>query len=291
MNAKRKGGLGKSFGSLLPKDFNNDILVDPKDRVQKIPINQIKPNPKQPRRHFDQELLKELASSIKRYGILQPLIVSPLNNKNNYVLVAGERRWRAAKMVGQENVPAIVRLQKELEQLEIALIENVQRVDLSPIEQAISIEKLHTQFNFTYKDVAERLGKGISTVNNIVRLLQLPEKAIEALQKNKITEGHARAILSLKDSSEQQHVLLNSVQRHGWSVRQAEQFVTSHKQGVTSKPAVRQRLSAVTPETKRLSKKLAVPVSLRRTAKGGRLEIHFTNDDELGQIINLLEKA
>lgn len=275
-------GLGKGFDVLIPTDFDQAILTEDKDRIQKLFTNDIIPNPDQPRRTFDEGALKELAASIERYGILQPLIVSPKNDK--YTLVAGERRWRAAQIAGLKEVPAIVRERKELEQLEVALIENVQRVDLAPLEQAISIERLHQQFNMSYQTIAERLGKAHSTVHNIVRLMNLPDDAKAALQGNEITEGHARSILALKDSPEAQAELLRLIIKHGWTVRQAEQYVTSAKEGAETKKASKATQSE-TPETKLLAKKLQTKVTVKRTAKGGRLEIHYKSDDELGSLL------
>ena len=206
MDRSTKRGLGKGFEALLPTDFDKSILLSPEDRIEKIPLDKLRPNPEQPRRHFDEDALSGLASSIKRYGVIQPLLVTPKDG--SYIIVAGERRWRAAKEAGLDSVPAVVRKRKELEQIEIALIENVQRVDLTPLEQAISIEKLHAQFNFTYDDIANRLGKASSTITNVVRLLKLPEKAKDALNTNKITEGHARQILAIADYPDQQEYLL-----------------------------------------------------------------------------------
>ncbi len=279
-------GLGKGFDTLIPTDFDPSLLLDSHDRVQKLFIKDIQPNPKQPRRHFDAQGLSELAASIKRYGILQPLIVSPLGD--GYILVAGERRWRAATLAGLEKVPAIARQEEELEQLEIALIENVQRVDLSPMEQAVSIEKLHTQFNMNYSDIAGRLGKAIPTINNTVRLLQLPKKAVEALQNNQISEGHARAILALKTNPSAQTQLLKLIIEKSWSVRQAEQFVVSVREGKAPMAAAGPRQATTTPETEKLSKRLKTPISIRRTARGGRLEIHFRDDDELDKLLDQL---
>lgn len=281
-------GLGRGFESLIPTDFDSSLLADASERVQKLFITDILPNPDQPRRHFDQAALDELAQSIKRYGILQPLIVSP--HGGQYTLVAGERRWRAAQIAGLNQVPAIVRKQKELEQLEIALIENVQRVDLSPLEQAVSIEKLHTQFNMNYSDIAKRLGKAAPTINNIVRLLQLPPKAIDALRLGKISEGHARAILSLKEFPEKQSELLRLIISKNWSVRQAEQFVVSIRKGAASSSEAKTRVASSTPETKRIGKALNTSVAIKRTAKGGRLELHFKSDEDLDRLISLLDR-
>jgi ParB family transcriptional regulator, chromosome partitioning protein len=231
-----------------------------------------------------------LAASIRRHGVLQPLIVSPTSD-GKYRIVAGERRWRAAQVAGLTDVPAIVRERKELEELEIALIENVQRVDLSPLEQAISIERLHQQFNLSYKEIAERLAKAETTVSNLVRLLQLPEDARDALQNGKISEGHARAVLALKAQPEKQQELLASILSLGWSVRQAEQFVVSSRAGAVTKAAVKQRMATETPETKNLGERLGVPVSIKRTAKGGRVEIGFTSDEELKALLDRLAQV
>ncbi len=280
-------GLGKGLDALIPKDFDSTVLLDKKERIQNVSVLEIQPTIDQPRRQFDETALNELAASIARYGILQPLIVTP-SKDGVYHIIAGERRWRAAKKAGLKQLPVIIRSSKELERLEIALIENVQRVDLSPIEQAVSIERLHQQFNIGYSDIAERLGKATTTVNNIVRLLQLPEAARKALEAKRITEGHARSILALKNNPERQHRLLELIEGQGWSVRQAEQFVTAHKQGADTIAKAKAKTTSQTPETKNLTKKLGYPVSLRRTARGGRLEIHFKNDQELDRLIDNL---
>jgi len=284
----KKSGLGRGFDSLIPQDVNAAVLFDDQERIQKVGVGNLVPNPHQPRQYFDQEALEQLASSIKQYGILQPLVATP-HGQGKYALIAGERRWRAAQLAGLGTVPVIIRTTKELEQLEIAIVENVQRVDLSPLEQALSIERLHQQFNMTYETIAQRLGKASSTVNNSVRLLQLPEAARTALQEEKISEGHARTILSLKGTPGKQSELLANILRHGWSVRQAEQFVTSVKEGFKETPATRERMSTETPATKSLSKRLGgMPVHIRRMAKGGKLEIGFKTDEDLERILGNL---
>jgi ParB family transcriptional regulator, chromosome partitioning protein len=284
----KKSGLGRGFDALIPKHVDAAVLFDDQERVQKVALGDIMPNPHQPRQHFDEEALNQLATSIKQYGILQPLVVTPTGPgvSKPYALIAGERRWRAADRAGLSRVPAIVRTTKELEQLEIAIVENVQRVDLSPLEQALSLERLHQQFSMTYESIAKRLGKASSTVNNIVRLLQLPEEAQKALREEKISEGHARTILSLKDTPAKQAELLAGILRNGWSVRQAEQFVNSVKEGFNESKATKARMNTETPGTKRLSKRLGgMPVHIRRTAKGGKLEITFKSDAELERIL------
>lgn len=283
-----KRGLGRGFEALISSDFDKSLLLTADDRVEKIPLDQLQANPHQPRSHFDQSALAELADSIARHGVVQPLVVTPVKD-GKYTLIAGERRWRAARLAGLQSVPAIIRSSEELETLEVALIENVQRVDLSPLEQAVSIERLHQQFNLSYETIAKRLGKATSTVNNTVRLLGLPNAARDALAAGKITEGHARAILALKSDAKRQDYLLNAIIAQGWSVRQAERFVTSVKAGVREVKQAHARTQSETPATKALSKRLGTPVSIRRTARGGKLEIGFKNDTELERIINLFD--
>jgi ParB family chromosome partitioning protein len=280
-------GLGRGFDTLISSDFDKSMLLTAEDRIEKIPVGSLKPSPFQPRKHFDDAALKELADSIKRHGIVQPLVVTP--EKNGYTLVAGERRWRAAKLAGFDTVPAIVRARKDQEQMEIALIENVQRVDLNPLEQAISIERLHEQFNLSYETIAQRLGKATSTVNNSVRLLGLPEAARDALSRGAISEGHARAILSLKGDEKRQLYLLEIIIKEGWSVRQAERFASSVKTGIKQSEHARQRTETETTETKKLGKTLGAPVHIRRMAKGGKLEITFSDDKDLARIIKRLD--
>lgn len=286
--SKKKAALGRGFDALIPASVDTAVLFEENERVQKIAVTDLTPNDAQPRTHFDQEALEQMAESIKRYGILQPLVVTPLG-KGKYGIVAGERRWRAARLAGLDKVPVLVRTTKELERLEIAIVENVQRVDLSPLEQAVSIERLHQQFSMTYEAIAKRLGKASSTVNNIVRLLQLPEEARAALKASEISEGHARAILSLKDMPDKQLELLRHITGKGWSVRQAEQFVTSFKDGFQDTIATKQRMQTETPATKRLSKRLGgAPVHIRRMAKGGKLEITFKTDEDLERILGAM---
>lgn len=283
-------GLGKGLSSLIPQNFDESLLVDTSERIQHILIGSIVPNPDQPRTIFDQNNLDELAESIRQHGVVQPLILSPKGN--DYMIVAGERRWRAAQIAGLIKVPAIVRTIADLETLEIAIIENVQRVDLSSLEQAISIEKLHQQFNLNYADIAKKLGKATSTVNNIVRLLQLPTEAKLALKEYKISEGHARQILALKDV-ELQKQLLDQIIKNDWTVRQAEQYVVMIKRADKShsknENIIKQRMVTETTETKRLAKKLNTAVRIKRMAHGGKLEIRFKDDEELNKLLDELD--
>ena len=289
MSAKQQKGLGKGFDVLMPKGLENVLTEQSKDRVQNVFIASIEPNPDQPRRTFDERALQELADSIKQYGILQPLLVTTAS-QGKYQIIAGERRWRASKMAGLEKVPVVVRTTEELEKLEMALVENIQRVDLAPLEQAASISRLHELFNISYEELSKRLGKAESTINNTVRLLQLPPAAQDALQNNRITEGHARSILALKAFPQQQEQLLLLIQKHNWSVRQAEQFVVATKSGAATAEKAQKRTSATTPQTEKLTKVLKRPVSINHMAKGGRLVIRFKTDDDLDELVELLSK-
>lgn len=277
----KKTVLGKGFGALIPKNFDSSMLEEDSGRVQKILIQDISPNPDQPRREFDQTALNELADSIKRYGVLQPIIV--VKAGSGYRVVAGERRWRAAKAAQLVHIPAIVRSLQELEEIELALIENIQRVDLSPLEQAMSVYRLQQQFNLGLEQIAQKLGKAPSTVSNLSRLLQLPEPAREALQSGKISEGHARAILALKNQTAKQDELLSYILNNGWTVRQAEQFVVAAKKGASSSQA-RTHTASETELTKSLGKQLGTSVKIRHTAKGGQLIITFSSEDELNRL-------
>lgn len=287
MSTGKKSGLGRGFDALIPQDFDKSLLFDDQERIQKIAVDDIQPHPDQPRQHFDAQALEQLAESIAHFGVLQPLVVTP-QQAGKYSIIAGERRWRAAQIAGVAKVPAIIRTTKELERLEIAIVENVQRVDLSPLEQAVSIERLHQQFNMSYEAIAKRLSKASSTINNTVRLLQLPEAARTALHEQQITEGHARQILALKDTPEKQQELLGAIVTHGWSVRQAERFVTSVKEGFQDRKATKERMQTETPATKHLSKRIGAPVHIKRLAKGGKLEIGFKTDEELAAILSQL---
>ena len=288
MAGSKRTGLGRGFDSLLPTDFDSSVLAEPGERVQKIDVTLIDPNPDQPRQHFDAGALEELAASIREHGIIQPLVLT--EDGERYRIIAGERRWRAAKVAKLKQVPALVRSAQELEQLELAIIENVQRVDLSALEQATSIERLHQQFSTPYEQIAKRLGKAHSTVVNIVRLLQLPEAAKVALAEGKISEGHARQILALKNAPESQTELLKLIVANGWSVRQAERYVTAHKEGVAEQTGKSQRVETETPATKALAKRLATPVHIKRMAHGGRLEITFKDDDHLATLLDTFGK-
>jgi ParB family chromosome partitioning protein len=283
----KKQSLGRGFDALIPKELDRTILEEDKHRVQRLLIRDIAPNPDQPRREHPDEMHQELTKSVKRYGVLQPIIV--VKHGSGYRIVAGERRWRAAKAAGLENMPAIVRSLEELEQVELALIENIQRVDLSPLEQAFAVYKLQQQFNLKLEEIAAKLGKATSTISNLTRLLQLPEQARQALSEGKISEGHARAILSLNGQSDKQVELLRSILNNNWSVRQAEQFAVGVKSGASSVKAT-VRTTSESALTKQLSQNLGTTVKIKHTAKGGQLIIHFKNEQELQNLAENLKK-
>ncbi|HET7827776.1 MAG TPA: ParB/RepB/Spo0J family partition protein, partial [Candidatus Saccharimonadales bacterium] len=276
----QKPTLGRGLGALISDDLDRSLLQEDNERVQKILISDIVPNPDQPRRQFDQTALAEMAESIRRHGVLQPVIVTRISGQNSYRIIAGERRWRAAQLAKLSHLPAIVRSMQELEAIELSLIENIQRVDLSPLEQAMSVYKLQQQFNLGLEEIAQKLGKATSTISNLTRLLQLPTDAMEALRQAKISEGHARAILSLKGMADKQTELLRSIQNNSWTVRQAEQFATAAKKGADAKGA-KQRTASETQLTKQIGATLSAKVQIKHTAKGGQLIIRFDSDEHL----------
>lgn len=282
-----KQALGRGFDSLIPVNLKIDDVASPGEHVRKMAISDIVVNPGQPRKSFDRESLDELAQSIKQHGVIQPLVVTPYKDK--FRIVAGERRYRASKLADLDHVPVIVRNHAELEELEIALVENVQRVDLSPLEQAVSIVRLHDQFSMSFKDIAKKLGKAETTISNTVRLLQLPENALEALSQNKISEGHARAILALKTDKKLQDELLNKIVVQGWSVRQAETFAKDSK-GIQKAKTTKYQNSAETQKLlKNISKMFAGRLSIKeKSAEKGSIVISYSSKNELKETLDKL---
>ncbi|HRK41386.1 MAG TPA: ParB/RepB/Spo0J family partition protein [Candidatus Saccharibacteria bacterium] len=287
MSAKKPTGLGRGFASLIPTDVLDETFDPTADGEQSSELRNIKhsditPNPDQPRRHFDDEALEELAASIREHGIIQPLVVTPQGG--SYQIVAGERRWRAAGIAGLEKVPAIIRTLSEQHKLELALIENLQRRDLNPLETATAYLKLHNQFNLTYEEIGHRVGgKAVSTISNVLRLLQLPADAKQALVEGQISEGHARQLLALDDDAAKTQ-LLKLIIREGWSVRKTEQYVVGYKRGEiedTKQASAIKNTRQETDFTKSLSQRLSLPVVQKTTAKGGQIIISYNSDDEL----------
>lgn len=293
----QKRGLGRGFDSLIPtqvldEQFDPSAGQDEKvSELRKIDLNKLYPDPDQPRRHFDEGHLKELSESIKEHGVLQPIVVTP--HGDGFMIVAGERRFRAAKAANLSKIPAIVRTLSNQHKLELALIENIQRRDLNPLETATAYLKLHQQFNMTYEEIGQRVGgKAVSTISNALRLLQLPEDAKSALIEGTISEGHARQILALDDAKAQKS-LLGLIVSEGWSVRKAEQFVVGYKQGESAPKKAASGIrhtKAESDDTKILGKRLGAEVRIKATAKGGQLIIGYKDDSDLARITKLLLK-
>ncbi len=289
MSAVNQKGLGKGLDALFSGADMSRIGI-PKEEVVQIELGQIIPSPDQPRRHFDESSLKELAVSINEFGVLQPLVVTKIE-QNKYSIIAGERRWRASAIAGLKTVPCIIRSVTDLEKLELALIENVQREDLSPLEQAASVQRLHDQFSMSYEAISKKLGKAYSTIANLVRLLGLPENMQLALRESRISEGHARTLLSLQADKSNQQALFDLILTKHLSVRQAEQYVVATRDKKPTKEKILSRTVSETNETKTLSKHLGVKVQVAYMAKGGKITLRFTSEDEYKNLINRLNKA
>jgi ParB family chromosome partitioning protein len=293
MSANR---LGRGLDALIPTDIDDFVsdslpeeLKEDSQNIAQVDISKVVPNPHQPRTEFSESDLKDLSDSIKVHGIIQPLVVIKITG-GKYQLVAGERRLRASKLVGLKKVPAIVRTFSEQEQLELAVIENIQRAELKPLEVSVAYTKLIEQFNLTHDQIAERVGKGSSTVSNSIRLLNLPHAAKIALQKGNITEGHARAILSIEDNASQTF-LLEEILKSKLTVRETEEAARRLKRGeINKKPVkakeIRKEHMAL---TNSLGKFLGTKVGIQSTAKGGRLVIEYYSDEELGRIIEQIK--
>lgn len=284
-----KQALGKGFEGLIPTGFAVTDVTGTNEQIKLLPLEKLVANPDQPRKSFDQRSLEELASSIKQHGIIQPLVATSSHN-GSYRIVAGERRFRAAQIAALKEVPVIIRNHRELEELEIALVENVQRVDLSPLETAVSIVRLRDQFSLTPKDISKKLGKAETTVSNIIRLLQLPESAIKALQQNKISEGHARSILSLKNNPEIQEELLKEIMDKSLSVREAEAFVQRQKDANNSSYE-QKKYSLSSLQSKKLNtlKNKGIHIKIKHRKQGGVVTFEYKNEAELDTFLNTLE--
>lgn len=251
--------------------------------VATVPIGDIVPNPHQPRVHFDKEKLRELADSIREHGVLQPLTVSPLPD-GKYELIAGERRLQASGLAGLSHVPVIVREAEERQKLELAIIENVQRHDLNPIEEAKAYARLTDEFGLTQEEAAKKMGKSRSAVGNAVRLLTLPVEIRRALAEGGITEGHAKALLSV-ENPERQRALFERIVKSGMTVRETEAkaretSVRTHTRRVASLPP------ALAEKADRLSSVLGTKVAVKPSGKGGRIVVEYYSDEELDQIVS-----
>lgn len=279
-------GLGRGLDSLIPlSDDSQNTASDKssKDQVQKysLDISLIKPNPHQPRKKFNDAELQDLSESIKEHGVIQPLIVT--KDGSDFILIAGERRLRASKLARLKEVPVVYRDTNENQKLEVALIENIQRADLNPLEEAAAYKKLIDNFSLTQDDVSKKVGKARSTVANSLRLLSLPVEIKEGLREGKITEGHARAILALP-SLEQQLALYNSILSGNLNVRQTESKI---KSGVLSQS--REEDPHLKDIESNLSKELNTKVKIQKKGSGGRILIEYYSDEELERIVNKIK--
>jgi ParB family transcriptional regulator, chromosome partitioning protein len=281
----RRPGLGRGLDALIPgNEEKSQQTPQGKQGVLQVSINDIQPNPQQPRTTISDENLKELADSIQEHGIIQPLIVSQEEGQDGYFLIAGERRWRAAKIAGLSHVPAILRTVTEQQQLEIALIENVQRSDLTPLETAEAYRQLVEHFSLTHAQIAERVGKSRVSVTNTLRLLNLSKQAQKALNDGEISEGHARAILGLS-TTKAQNAALNTVLNLGLSVRQTEALIkklSGEKTPPKPKPESSPQIKALESQLRHF---FGTKVNLNNSKKGGSVVIYYYSDEELNTIL------
>lgn len=278
MAAARKSGLGRGLDALLAVD-KADLTAGT------IPVDNIDPNPRQPRTRFDEESLEGLAASIREVGILQPIVVGPADQNGRHVLVAGERRLRASKLVGLDQIPAVVRDSDEAARLAESLIENVQREDLGPLEEAEAYRALMEDFNMRHEDVAQRIGKSRSAVTNSVRLLNLPGQIQGLIAEGGISAGAGRALLGLEDAARAVMIAQRAASEE-WSVRQVEEAVRDRRAGTTKKArSKRERPAQIISLEERLEESLGTTVRIDYGARGGgKMVIKFGSLDDLERI-------
>lgn len=282
-----KKGLGKGLDALFADNLVE--LDEPKKADTTLRLSQIEPDKNQPRKHFEEEAMEQLSASIKAHGLIQPIIVTPIDGER-YRIIAGERRWRACRMAGLEEVPVLIREYTPQEISEISLIENLQREDLNPIEEALGYKNLMEVYHMTQEKIAETVSKSRSAVANTLRLLALPEQILDFIKTAELSAGHARALLSLEDA-DTQLAIANRIITEGLSVRQAEDLVKKAKKEPTAPaaadPAVVQALKEL--ET-RASARVGNKVTIHhKSGNKGRVEIQYHSVSELEKIIEILE--
>ena len=294
--AVKRSGLGKGLDSLIP-DNKSSKMVKKTVEAPKTPenvsgqimmkINEVEPNREQPRKNFEEDALLELADSIKQFGVLQPLIVQ--KKKDYYEIIAGERRWRAAKLAGVKEIPVIIKEYTDQEIVEISLIENIQRENLNPIEEAMAFKKLLTEFHLKQDEVAERVSKSRTAVTNSMRLLKLDERVSQMLIDDMISTGHARALLAI-DDPEQQYILANKIFDEKLSVRETEKLVKDIKNPKKEKPKKEIQNSFVYENLEeRMKSVIGTKVHVNHKPNGkGKIEIEYYSDSELERIFELL---
>lgn len=287
----RPNALGKGLGALLPSDENSGGEKSP---YLVCPIDLIEPNPFQPRKDMDSEALKDLMGSIKEKGILQPIVVRKTES-GKYELIAGERRWRAAQLAGLTDVPVLVRdISEKIDRLELAIIENIQRQNLNPLEEAMAYNRLVKEFDLTQEEVAKRVGKERSTVANTLRIMHLPDFAKEDIANNKLTMGHARVLLSL-DDEQTMKLLRDEIISKGMSVRQAENWAKKAKKGKRVVSKVRKVVDQI-PEsycnalTNDLGRYLDAKAKINQNGARGKIEIEYYSLDDLERLLSLIVK-
>ena len=304
MAAKVSRGLGKGLDSLIPMgSVSSEKKADSKEENKEskdnkatetvVKITQVEPNREQPRKHFDEDALQELADSIKQFGLLQPILVQ--DRKTHYEIIAGERRWRAAKLAGLKEVPVIIRDYTDQEIVEISLIENIQREDLNPIEEAQAYKRLLTEFNLKQDEVAERVSKSRTAVTNSMRLLKLCDEVQQMIIDDMLSTGHARALISIEDP-EQQYMIAQKIFDEKLSVREVEKLVKDlNKPEKPKKESNKEDKSLdIIYEAieEKLKQSLGTKVEISSKGNGaGKLEIEFYNHDDLDRIIELLSKS
>ena len=302
----KKSSLGRGLASILGGNTSNIPIKEINNNKEPIPqsvrvtneilITQIETNPFQPRIEFNQEKLDELAASIEQLGIIQPITVRKMNH-NKYQLISGERRFRASQIAGLEKLPAFVRVANDQEMLEMALVENIQRENLNPIEIAISYKRLIEEIKLTQEQCSERVGKNRSTITNFLRLLRLPYEIQEGLKEGAISNGHAKALLSIKNTETQINLFYDTV-ANGYSVRELEQMAKDFSGKTFKRTSKVKNINTTNPlpfsQQKMmhdLSRSLGKDVELKRNKKGkGKLIIPFSNDDELARVFEIINK-
>lgn len=299
MPVKKSGlgkGLGKGLDSLIPDKVGNiEINEEPKQDEFMVNINQVEPNKEQPRKNFDEDALLELSESIKQFGVLQPLIVQ--NKDTYYEIIAGERRWRAAKLAGVKEIPIIVKNLTPQERVEISLIENIQREDLNPIEEAIAYKRLLTEFNLKQDEVAERVSKSRTTVTNSMRLLKLNEKVQQMVVDEMLTTGHARALLAIEDQ-DMQFTVAQKIFDEKLSVRETEKLIKKILKGdiltnerMKEDDEEKKQLKAVYHELEeKMKQALGTKVIINFKDKNkGKIEIEYYDSDQFEHLLEMFQ--
>ena len=290
---KSKGGLGRGLGALLPDFDEPAVAEDERHKIVELDVERVMPNPDQPRKHFDEDQMTDLVESIREDGVLQPIIVAPKGD--DYLIVAGERRWRAAKRVGLTTIPAIVKDLSEDQIFELALIENIQRADLNPIEEARGYKQLADRFGYSAELIAKRMGKSRPQVANTMRLLSLPEEVLAFVEEEKLSVSHVRPLLALNDAKWQIE-FAHEIYQSNLSVRDVETMINKLKEKGTittvTKQVIFEEPPTVSPELvsiqEQLKNRLGTQVRIKSSGKKGKIEIEFYGRDDLKRVLDAL---